>query len=115
MTLWAPGLGSTATHRTRSAEKRSLGTCSIKHWTRCAPGASLSFARHEARHGVPKGWAQMTMDWSAALLWRPRLRTRRYQRRTRDPISVEAKATPAIATPYQVTKNSGLSSVQCMA
>ena len=46
---------------------RSLGIYVIEDWTRCAPGASLSFALHEGGHSIPKGWAQMAVDWFEAL------------------------------------------------
>lgn len=46
---------------------RTLGIYTIEDWTRCAPGASLSFALHEGGHSIPKGWAQMAVDWFEAL------------------------------------------------
>ncbi len=46
---------------------RSLGIYVIEDWTRCAPGATLSFALHEGGHSIPKGWAQMAIDWFEAL------------------------------------------------
>lgn len=42
---------------------RTLGIYSIQDWTRCTPEASLSFALHEGGHSIPKGWAQMAVDW----------------------------------------------------
>lgn len=35
-------------------------------WTGCKPGASLDLALHPGGHGVPKGWADMVLDWLAA-------------------------------------------------
>ncbi|WP_246020179.1 alpha/beta hydrolase family esterase [Aliigemmobacter aestuarii] len=46
---------------------RTLGIYTIEDWTRCAPGGSLSFALHGGGHSIPKGWAQMAMDWFDAL------------------------------------------------
>lgn len=46
---------------------RALGVYAIEDWTRCAEGASLSFALHEGGHSIPKGWAQMALDWFEAL------------------------------------------------
>lgn len=46
---------------------RSLGIYVIEDWTRCAPRSSLSFALHEGGHSIPKGWAQMAVDWFEAL------------------------------------------------
>jgi polyhydroxybutyrate depolymerase len=45
---------------------RTLGIYKIEEWTRCAPDASLSFALHEGGHSIPKGWAQMALDWFEA-------------------------------------------------
>ena len=48
-------------------ETRSLGIYTIRDWTRCDFGSSLSFALHEGGHSIPKGWAQITVDWFEAL------------------------------------------------
>lgn len=62
--IWrmANSCSSDAPHATRS-----LGIYSIQDWTRCNPGSSLSFALHEGGHSIPKGWAQMAVDWFEAL------------------------------------------------
>jgi polyhydroxybutyrate depolymerase len=41
----------------------TLGIYTIQDWTGCDPDAALSFALHEGGHSIPKGWAQMAMDW----------------------------------------------------
>jgi polyhydroxybutyrate depolymerase len=46
---------------------RSLGIYVIEDWVQCDLGSSLSFALHEGGHGIPKGWAQMTVDWFETL------------------------------------------------
>lgn len=45
---------------------RSMGIYAIEEWTRCADGASVSFALHDGGHSIPKGWAQMAVDWFEA-------------------------------------------------
>lgn len=34
-----------------------------RKWTKCTPGSALEFALHTGGHGVPKGWAEMAIDW----------------------------------------------------
>ncbi|NKB51806.1 MAG: polyhydroxybutyrate depolymerase [Rhizobiaceae bacterium] len=34
-----------------------------RKWTRCVEGSALEFALHTGGHGVPKGWAEMAIDW----------------------------------------------------
>ena len=41
----------------------SVGIYSISRWDNCAAGARLDFALHDGGHGIPRGWAAMTMDW----------------------------------------------------
>ncbi len=36
-------------------------------WDRCAPGSALELAIFPGGHAIPKGWAEMTMDWFEAL------------------------------------------------
>lgn len=38
-----------------------------RKWTACAPGSALEFALHPGGHGVPRGWAEMMIDWYEAL------------------------------------------------
>jgi polyhydroxybutyrate depolymerase len=46
---------------------RTLGIYTIEDWTTCTPGTTLSFALHDGGHSIPKGWAQMAVDWFEAL------------------------------------------------
>ncbi len=39
------------------------GIFTIKKWNDCQPGADLQFAMHEGAHSIPKGWAQLVLDW----------------------------------------------------
>jgi polyhydroxybutyrate depolymerase len=41
----------------------SLGIYSVQRWTSCTTGARLDFAVHDGAHVIPKGWAQMALDW----------------------------------------------------
>ena len=34
-----------------------------RSWTGCAPGSALTFALHPGSHEVPKGWANLALDW----------------------------------------------------
>ena len=36
-------------------------------WTKCAPDTALKFVLHPGGHGVPKGWADMAIDWFEGL------------------------------------------------
>lgn len=36
-------------------------------WTECTPTSALEFALHTGGHAIPKGWAQMAIDWFSAL------------------------------------------------
>ena len=38
-----------------------------RKWTRCTSGTALEFALHTGGHGVPKGWADMALEWFEAL------------------------------------------------
>lgn len=40
-------------------------------WTDCAPGTALEMAMHAGAHGVPKGWADMALDWFETVVPRP--------------------------------------------
>ena len=44
-------------------ETVQLGIYSVQHWTDCQPGTDLRFALHEGGHSIPKGWAQMVVEW----------------------------------------------------
>ncbi|MGQ0564349.1 MAG: alpha/beta hydrolase family esterase [Gemmobacter sp.] len=41
----------------------TLGIYTVRRWTDCRPGTDLRFALHEGGHSIPKGWAQMAVDW----------------------------------------------------
>lgn len=38
-----------------------------RKWERCAPGSALEFALFPKGHIIPKGWADMMLDWYEAL------------------------------------------------
>ncbi|HMS94050.1 MAG TPA: PHB depolymerase family esterase [Tabrizicola sp.] len=44
-------------------ETVQLGIYSVQHWTDCQPGTDLRFALHDGGHSIPKGWAQMVVEW----------------------------------------------------
>jgi polyhydroxybutyrate depolymerase len=44
-------------------ETVKLGIYTVQHWTDCQPGTDLRFALHEGGHSIPRGWAQMAVDW----------------------------------------------------
>jgi polyhydroxybutyrate depolymerase len=44
-------------------QTEKLGIYAIQHWTNCQPGSDLVFALHDGGHSIPKGWAQMALDW----------------------------------------------------
>jgi polyhydroxybutyrate depolymerase len=42
----------------------TVGDTQIRRWDEsCAPGSSLAMALHPGGHKVPKGWADMMLDW----------------------------------------------------
>lgn len=43
-----------------------LGIYTVQHWTDCQRGTDLQFALHDGGHSIPKGWAQMAVDWFEA-------------------------------------------------
>ena len=43
------------------------GRFSIRQWTDCLSGKTLTLALHTGGHSIPQGWAQMTLDWYEAL------------------------------------------------
>jgi polyhydroxybutyrate depolymerase len=63
MEIWRATDGCAATDPDRTD---SLGIYTVQHWQDCLPGAELDFALHEGGHSIPKGWAQMAMDWFEA-------------------------------------------------
>lgn len=50
-------------HSAEADETVQLGIYEVQHWTDCQPGTDLRFALHEGGHSIPKGWAQMAVDW----------------------------------------------------
>ncbi len=38
-----------------------------RRWDDCTPGTALEFALHPGGHGIPQGWATMTLDWFEGL------------------------------------------------
>jgi polyhydroxybutyrate depolymerase len=42
------------------------GIYEVRRWKGCLPGTDLEFALHEGGHSIPKGWAQMAVDWFEA-------------------------------------------------
>ncbi len=63
MEIWRVTNGCAASE---ADQTETLGLYQIQRWTRCQPGTSLQFALHEGGHSIPKGWAQMAMDWFEA-------------------------------------------------
>jgi polyhydroxybutyrate depolymerase len=47
-------------------ERDSLGIYVVQRWTGCLPATDLRFALHDGGHSIPKGWAEMAMDWFEA-------------------------------------------------
>lgn len=43
------------------------GGFQIRRWTGCTAGSNLTFALHDGAHGIPKGWADLALDWFEAL------------------------------------------------
>jgi len=43
------------------------GSFMIRTWTDCAPDSALEFALFPGGHIIPKGWADLTLDWFEAL------------------------------------------------
>jgi polyhydroxybutyrate depolymerase len=60
MEIWRATNGCTA--KEPDAEE-SLGVYDIQRWTSCEPGVRLDVALHAGGHSVPKGWAEMAVDW----------------------------------------------------
>jgi polyhydroxybutyrate depolymerase len=58
MDIWRVTNGCTLADRTES-----FGIYTVQHWTDCQPGTDLRFALHDGGHSIPKGWAQMAVDW----------------------------------------------------
>lgn len=63
MEIWRATDGCAASDPDRTD---NLGIYTVQHWENCLPGAELDFALHEGGHSIPKGWAQMAMDWFEA-------------------------------------------------
>lgn len=44
-------------------QNETLGIYKVRHWTACQPGTDLRYALHDGGHSIPRGWAQMAVDW----------------------------------------------------
>jgi polyhydroxybutyrate depolymerase len=60
MEIWRTTNGCTSAE---ADETVKLGIYTVRHWTDCQSGTDLRFALHEGGHSIPKGWAQMAVDW----------------------------------------------------
>jgi polyhydroxybutyrate depolymerase len=60
MQIWRTANGCPSADADRTDK---LGIYTIQHWTTCAVGSKLDFALHDGGHSIPKGWAQMAVDW----------------------------------------------------
>jgi polyhydroxybutyrate depolymerase len=58
MEIWRTTNGCADDSRTDSP-----GIYTVEHWDGCTPGADLDFALHDGGHSIPKGWAQLALDW----------------------------------------------------
>lgn len=43
------------------------GAYQIRSWTKCDAGKEMTFALHPGGHTVPRGWADLTIDWFSGL------------------------------------------------
>lgn len=60
MEIWRTANGCPSAKADRTDD---LGIYAVQHWADCRPGTDLRFALHEGGHNIPKGWAQMAVDW----------------------------------------------------
>jgi polyhydroxybutyrate depolymerase len=60
MELWQTTNGCAPTG---AGDTSTRGIYTVQTWAECSPEAELQFALHEGGHSIPKGWAQMAMDW----------------------------------------------------
>ena len=60
MEIWRATNGCTGAEADTTTPR---GIYTVQHWTDCQPGTDLQFALHDGGHSIPKGWAQMAMDW----------------------------------------------------
>ncbi len=51
--------------QTNPSGHRTTGQFQRRYWT-CDDGSALEFALFPGGHGVPKGWAEMMLDWAEA-------------------------------------------------
>jgi polyhydroxybutyrate depolymerase len=63
MEIWRTANGCASADPDRTDQ---LGIYDVQHWTDCQPGTDLQFALHDGGHSIPKGWAQMAVDWFEA-------------------------------------------------
>ncbi|MEM1273653.1 MAG: PHB depolymerase family esterase [Pseudomonadota bacterium] len=58
--LWR--MTNACTHNARSF--RRTETYWLRSWQDCSPGAELTFALFDGGHSVPRGWADLVLDWA---------------------------------------------------
>jgi polyhydroxybutyrate depolymerase len=58
MEIWRQANGCSPT-----SSETAQGIYTVQSWGDCQPGTDLHFALHEGGHSIPKGWAQMAVDW----------------------------------------------------
>jgi polyhydroxybutyrate depolymerase len=60
MQIWRTSNGCASPEAARTV---SRGIYAVQQWGECRTGTDLQFALHEGGHSIPKGWAQMAVDW----------------------------------------------------
>ena len=54
-------------HQLKADRFETTGVFMRRAWDRCAPNSALEFALFPGGHVIPKGWADMALDWFEAL------------------------------------------------
>lgn len=62
--IWRAANGCTELRADRFATKGEFMT---RAWDRCTEGSALTFALHPGGHMIPKGWANLALDWFEGL------------------------------------------------
>ena len=60
MELWRAANGCT---KMPADQFEIVGEFWHRRWTHCAPGSALEFVMWPGTHAIPKGWADMALDW----------------------------------------------------
>jgi polyhydroxybutyrate depolymerase len=60
MEIWRSANGCA---RSKADRTTMRGIYTVERWSDCLPGTDLQFALHDGGHNIPKGWAQMAVDW----------------------------------------------------